>query len=84
MFNTLYFDKYPKGRGGWTLIQILNNISNWLAETGPPEIVLFSVPEGNGTLQNLPYNQTTFNIHNIIHALQNANPTPLIIGIYKL
>jgi hypothetical protein len=84
MFNTLYFDKYPKGRGGWTSIQILNNISNWLAETGPPDIVLFSAREANGTLQNLPYDQTRLNIHNIIHALQNANSTPLIIGIYKL
>ena len=78
-FNGLIFDRDHEGRGGWTSEQILNNIDTWLAETGAPDIVLFSSPGGNDALQNLPYDQAISNIKGIISALQNVNPNITII-----
>ncbi len=79
MFNNRNFDIDHEGRAGWTSIRILNGINNWLAETGAPDIVLFSSPGGNDALGNLPYNQTLSNINEIVNALQNANPDVTII-----
>jgi lysophospholipase L1-like esterase len=79
MFNNRDFDIDHEGRGGWTSGQILNNISNWLADTGVPDIVLFSSPGGNDALEGLPYDQTLSNIKAIVDALQNANPEVKII-----
>ena len=31
--------------------QVLNGIGDWLTETGPPDIVLFSSPGGNDALE---------------------------------
>lgn len=77
--NNLSFDKNHEGRANWTSRQILNDMNNWLPETGPPDIVLFSSPGANDALQNLPYDQIVSNIHEIIDALQNANPNVSII-----
>jgi lysophospholipase L1-like esterase len=79
MFNNLDFDTDHEGRAGWTSGEILNDIDNWLAETGAPDIVLFSTPGGNDALQNLPYDQTVSNIIEIVDILQNANPEVTII-----
>lgn len=79
MFNDSDFDIDHEGRAGWTSGQILNDINNWLAETGVPDIVLFSSPGGNDALENLSYNQTLSNINEIVDALQNANPEVTII-----
>tara|TARA_B100000809_G_scaffold143163_1_gene140696 strand:- start:663 stop:1394 length:732 start_codon:yes stop_codon:yes gene_type:complete len=79
MFNNLDFDIDHEGRAGWTSGQILSDINNWLAETGAPDIVLFSSPGGNDALQNLPYDQMLLNISGIVDALQNANPDVIII-----
>lgn len=79
MFNSSDFDIDHEGRGGWTSGQILNGIDNWLAETGAPDIVLFSSPGGNDALQSLPYDQILSNIYGIVTALQNANPDITII-----
>ena len=79
MFNNLDFDIEHEGIAGWTSGEILNNIDTWLAETGAPDIVLFSAPGGNDALQNLPYSQTLSNINGIIDVLQNANPEITII-----
>jgi lysophospholipase L1-like esterase len=78
-FNGLSFDKDHEGRGGWTSGQIADNIDSWLAETGAPDIVLFSSPGGNDALQNLPYDQAILNIKGIISALQNVNPNITIV-----
>ncbi len=79
MFNNLDFDIDHEGRAGWTSGQILNDINNWLVETGAPDIVLFSSPGGNDALQGLPYNQALSNINEIVDALQNVNPEVTII-----
>jgi hypothetical protein len=79
MFNNRDFDIDHEGRSGWTSGQILNDINDWLAEIGTPDIAHFSAPEGNDILQNLPYNQTLSNINGIVDALQNTNPDVTII-----
>lgn len=77
--NNLDFDKNHEGNAGWTSGQILNDISNWLEKTGPPDILLYSSPGGNDALGNLPYTQTLSNIKAIVGALQSANPHVTII-----
>ena len=79
MFDNRDFDIDHEGRAGWTSGQILNDINNWLVETGAPDIVLFSSPGGNDALQGLPYNQALSNINEIVDALQNVNPEVTII-----
>jgi hypothetical protein len=74
MFNNGNFDIDHEGRGGWTSGQILNDINNWLEETGAPDIVLFSSPGGNDALEGLPYDQMLSNINAIVDVLQNAKP----------
>lgn len=79
-YNSYNFDIDHEGRGGWTSGLILNGLSNWLNETGPPDIVLFSAPGGNDILNGLDYDQTLLNINAIIDLLQadNSNVTILI------
>jgi lysophospholipase L1-like esterase len=79
IFNNSIFDIDHEGRSGWTSGQILSNVNSWLAETGAPDIVLFSSPGGNDALQNLPYDQTIINIKGIVNALQNSNPDVTIL-----
>ncbi|MFT7420071.1 MAG: lysophospholipase L1-like esterase [Arcticibacterium sp.] len=79
MFNDRSFDLDHEGRAGWTSGQILDGLNDWLAETGVPDIVLFSSPGGNDALEGLPYNQAIANINGIVNALQNANPNVTII-----
>jgi len=78
-FNNNDFDVDHEGRGGWTSEEILNGLTNWLSETGSPDIVLFSSPGGNDALQDLPYNEAISNISSIIDALQTNNPNITII-----
>ena len=78
--NSYNFNMDHEGRGGWTSGLILNGLSNWLNETGPPDVVLFSAPGGNDILNSLDYDQTLLNINAIIDLLQadNSNVTILI------
>ena len=77
--NNNVFDPDHEGRGGWTSGDILNDISDWLNQTGPVDVVLFSSPGGNDALQGLPYNQAIININGIIDAIQVSNPNVTII-----
>ncbi|MEL6865967.1 MAG: GDSL-type esterase/lipase family protein [Bacteroidota bacterium] len=79
VYNGQSFDDDHEGRGGWTSGQILNEINDWLSQTGAPDIVLFSSPGGNDALLNLSYDQAIANINGIIDALQAANPNVTII-----
>lgn len=78
-FRGLPFDKDHEGRGGWTSVLISENLSDWLVQTGSPDVVLFSSPGGNDALENLPYNQTITKINEIIDILQANNPNVTII-----
>jgi hypothetical protein len=78
-FNNSDFDIDHEGRAGWTSWEILNGISTWLAETGGPDIVLYSSAGGNDALQSLPYNETISNINVIVDALQTSNPNVTIL-----
>ena len=73
------FDNDHEGRGGWTSGQILDEINDWLIETGAPDIVLFSSPGGNDALQALPYQDAVNNINAIIDVLQESNPNVTIV-----
>ncbi|MEM8965650.1 MAG: GDSL-type esterase/lipase family protein [Bacteroidota bacterium] len=78
-FNNNNFDNDHEGRGGWTSGQILGGLNDWLAQTGPPDIVLFSSPGGNDILEGLDYDQGISNINAIIDVLQAKNPNVTII-----
>ena len=78
-FNGFDFDIDHEGRGGWTSGQILDGIGNWLTETGPPDIVLFSSPGGNDALEQLSYSEAVSNINSIIDVIQSSNPNCIII-----
>lgn len=73
------FDAQHEGRGGWTSGQILAGLPAWLAETGPPDLVLFSSPGGNDGLSGLSYEAAIANINAIIDTLQSANPAVTIL-----
>ena len=78
-FNGFDFDIDHEGRGGWTSGQILDGIGDWLTETGPPDIVLFSSPGGNDALEQLSYSEAVSNINSIIDIIQSSNPYCIII-----
>ena len=78
-FNGFDFDIDHEGRGGWTSGQILDGIGDWLTETGPPDIVLFSSPGGNDALEQLSYSEAVSNINSIIDVIQSSNPNCIII-----
>ena len=78
-FKGLEFDIDHEGRGGWTSGQILDDIGDWLTETGPPDIVLFSSPGGNDALEQLSYSEAVSNINSIIDVIQSSNPNCIII-----
>lgn len=78
-FNGLDFDIDHEGRGGWTSGEILDGLNDWLTETGPPDIVLFSSPGGNDALQELSYSEAVSNINSIIDIIQSNNPNCIII-----
>lgn len=73
------FDVDHEGRGGFTSGEILQGLNDWLSQTGPPDIVLFSSPGGNDILNGLDYNQTLSNVNAIIDALQSNNPNVTIV-----
>ena len=79
LYNGDEFDIDHEGRGGWTSGQILNELNDWLNDTGSPDIVLFSSPGGNDALSNLPYEEAIENINAIIDILQAKNPNVTII-----
>ena len=79
LYNGDKFDVDHEGRGGWTSGQILNELNDWLNDTGSPDIVLFSSPGGNDALSNLPYEEAIENINAIIDILQAKNPNVTII-----
>ena len=78
-FNNLIFDCDHEGRGGWTSGDILEELYNWLSQTGPPNFVLFSSPAGNDALEELSYTQAVSNINDIIDVIQEFNPNTTII-----
>lgn len=73
------FDRDHEGRGGWTSGQIREGLPGWLAQAGPPAVVLFSSPGGNDALQGLPYDDAMANVEAIIDLLQAANPEVTIL-----
>ena len=78
-YNGFDFDIDHEGRGGWTSGQILDGVGDWLTETGPPDIVLFSSPGGNDALEQLSYSEAVSNINSIIDVIQSSNPNCIII-----
>tara|TARA_B100001741_G_scaffold278789_1_gene251025 strand:+ start:181 stop:912 length:732 start_codon:yes stop_codon:yes gene_type:complete len=78
-FNNMIFDCDHEGRGGWTSNDILEELYNWLSQTGPPDFVLFSSPAGNDALEELSYTQALSNINDIIDVIQEFNPNTTII-----
>ena len=78
-FNDMTFDCDHEGRGGWTSMDILNDIDCWLSLTGPPDIVLFSSPGGNDALEGLSYTEAVANINDIIDIIQDFNPNITIV-----
>ena len=78
-FNDMTFDCDHEGRGGWTSMDILNDINCWLSLTGPPDIVLFSSPGGNDALEGLSYTEAVANINDIIDVIQDFNPNVTIV-----
>ena len=78
-FNDMTFDCDHEGRGGWTSSDILEELSNWLSLTGPPDFVLFSSPAGNDALEGLSYTEAVSNINGIIDVIQDYNPNSTII-----
>ena len=78
-YNGFDFDIDHEGRGGWTSGQILDGVGDWLTETGPPDIVLFSSPGGNDALEQLSYSEAVSNINSIIDIIQSSNPYCIII-----
>ncbi len=73
------FDRDHSGYGGLTSGQILNNLNDWLNQSGTPDIVLLSSPGGNDALLNLSYDNAVANINAIIDLLQERNPNVTII-----
>ncbi len=73
------FDINHEGRGGWTSGQLLDGISEWLGQTGPPDLVLFSSPGGNDLLQGLAYDDAISNVNAIIDCIQTANSEVTIL-----
>ena len=78
-YNGFDFDIDHEGRGGWTSGQILDGVGDWLTETGPPDIILFSSPGGNDALEQLSYSEAVSNINSIIDIIQSSNPNCIII-----
>ena len=78
-FNNMIFDCDHEGRGGWTSGDILEELYNWLSQTGSPNFVLFSSPAGNDALEELSYTQAVSNINDIIDVIQEFNPNTTII-----
>ena len=78
-FNKLTFDSDHEGRGGWTSVDILQELTFWLNQIGQADIVLLSSPGGNDALEGLSYSQAVANINGIIDILQAHNPNTTII-----
>ena len=77
--TTESFDTDHEGHSGWTSGEILAGLSDWLGQTGSPDIVLLSSPGGNDILEGLDYDQILANINGIIDELQQHNPGVTVI-----
>ncbi len=77
--NGIEFDIDHEGRGGWTSEDILDNLADWVEETGSADFVLLSSPAGNDGLEGLSYSKAVSNINAIIDILQSKNPNVTII-----
>ncbi len=73
------FDQHHEGRGGITSGLILEDLEEWLALAGAPDIVLFSSPGGNDALEGLDFDEAVDNVNAIIDLLQSYNPSVSII-----
>lgn len=78
-FQGLEFDRDHEGHGGWNSEQILNELPDYLEETGPPDIVLWSAPGGNDALEFLPFEEVRARLYDIIRVLQAENPDVTIL-----
>lgn len=78
-YKNFCFDNEHEGRGGWTAVQINENIKNWLDAVGEVDIVLFSSPGGNDALAGDDLNSIVTNINAIIDKIQEHNPNITIV-----
>ena len=78
-YKNFCFDNDHEGRGGWTAVQINENIENWLGAVGEVDIVLFSSPGGNDALAGADFNSIVTNINAIIDKFQAHNPNITIV-----
>ena len=79
-YRGMKFDPDHEGRGGWTSEDILDNISDWLAATNDPDIVLFSSPGGNDILNgDVSVTEVMENVSRIVEILRNENPKVTIV-----
>lgn len=79
-YQGLSFDPDHEGRGGWTSEDILDNISDWLAVSDDPDIVLFSSPGGNDILNgDVSVSEVMENVSGIIGILRDENPNVTIV-----
>ena len=73
------FDRDHAGIGGFTTDDILDHLSDALADTGPPEIVLLGIG-GNDLLERTRAPDTIVgNVARIIDLLRRANPEVIIL-----
>ena len=73
------FDVDHEGHGGWTSGDILEELGDWLLETGPPDIVLLSSPGGNDGLEDLPWTEAVENVNEMVDLIQASNPDVTIL-----
>lgn len=78
-YENFCFDYDHEGHGGWTSVQINNNIESWLNQSKTPDIVLFSSPGGNDALQGASFETILPNINSIIDKIQAHNPNVTIL-----
>ncbi|GAB5410434.1 MAG: hypothetical protein BalsKO_27990 [Balneolaceae bacterium] len=79
-YAELSFDNDHEGRSGFTSVQILAEIEEWIEIAGAPDIVLFSSPGGNDILgESATYSEILSNINNIIDIIQESNPNVTIV-----
>lgn len=78
-YKNFCFDNEHEGRGGWTAVQINENIENWLDAVGEVDIVLFSSPGGNDALGGADFYSIVTNINAIIDKIQAHNSNITIV-----
>ncbi|MDY8136233.1 SGNH/GDSL hydrolase family protein [Aquimarina sp. 2201CG5-10] len=71
-FMNMNFDTDHAGVGGFQTQDILNNLSNAIASSGVPDVVLLGIG-GNDLLREVSVSTAINNINQIIDILQNSN-----------